>query len=129
MIPTNPAATLDAIVIDPPKGAAGVEFKFTLLFTVTNDTGVGQLAYVVYFPSLQHKIVNTTFFEDYPVGPHEVVLSFQTYDNASYTAGNYQIIFSLCAGMCSGRSPNSQTLAEGQSYFVISNKQANPHVV
>jgi len=124
IVPSNPAASLDAILIDPPKGVAGAEFQFTLLFTVINDTGVGQLAYVVYFPTLTQKFVNTTFFEDYAVGPHEVVLSFQTYNNASFIPGNYPIIFSLCAGMCGGRSPNSQILAEGQSYFVIGSKQA-----
>jgi hypothetical protein len=113
----NPAANLNWVEITPKQAPAGSLFEFIVPFTVINETGIGQLAYAVYYPSGNQKFVNTTSFEDYAVGDYKVQLSFQT--NTTFDTGNYAVIFNLCAGMCGGRSPNSQTLDELQAFFAV----------
>lgn len=121
---SDPAADIGTVAIDPPQGRAGTLFQFTIPFTVINDTGVGEIAYVVYFASGLQKYVNTSIFEDYPAGNYKIQLSFQTYDNSTYSVGNYPLIFSICAGECGGRSPNSEILAEIESSFeIVANSQ------
>jgi len=116
----NPAATIATVVVDPPQGVAGTVFQFILSFTVTNDTGVGEIAYVVYFASGLQKYVNVSIFEDYEAGAYKVALaSFPTYNNSTYAPGNYPIIVSVCAGLCGGRSPNAEILSEVESSFEI----------
>jgi len=113
----SPAGKISSTVIHPASGPAGTTFNFTISFTVSNDTGVGELAYVVYFPSGQSKIVSATYFEDYQPGDYTVVLSFPT--NTTYPDGSYLVIIEFCAGVCYSSSPNAVLLSATESTLTM----------
>jgi len=114
-----PAAEFLDIAIIPSNGPPGTLVKFQILFTAINATGVGQVAYVVYFPSGAQKYIYTQSFDDYPPGDYQINLSFQTDANSSFPVGQYPVVFSLCGGYCGGLSPSSKILAATESGFSL----------
>jgi len=111
-VASSPSAAFTKTAITPPQGVAGDTFAISLAFNVANDTGVGMLLYVVYFPSGLQKSVNKNYFVNYGQGDHLVNFQFQTVKNDTFTEGKYPIFFALCSGECNSYNPNSITLSE-----------------
>jgi len=129
---SNPAALLDIPTITPMYGSSGQLFNFTIKFQVINATGVGQLAYAVYFPVENRRMNYEELFESYQPGVYSASLTLQTYANASFPAGLYPVLFTICAGECGGKGPFSLVLDSAQSSFNLTSaphsKLLPPHV-
>jgi len=117
----SPAVTLLPAVsgVTPPHGPPGTTFTFSMQFTVINETGVGENAFVVYYPAnSDHQLgfISQQVFSDYTPGNYEVSLTFPT--NISFNTGKYLVIFDLCSGAC-GLDPDPVPFAQGEYSFNI----------
>jgi len=117
LIPSHPAATFQDPIILPAFGVSGQSFGFLLKFEVINATGVGQLAYEVYSPLQNQKIIYEELFESYQPGLYSANFTLKTYANSSFPAGQYPVLFLICAGECGGKGPYSFMLDQAQSFF------------
>lgn len=117
----SPAVTFTGSSITPPSGPPGTTFEFKMQFTVVNETGVGETAFVIYYPSASDYsigYISSTVFPDYEPGDYQANLTFPT--NSSFMAGKYLIIFDLCSGAC-GMDPNMYPFATEEVTFNITN--------
>lgn len=116
---TFPAVSFTAANISPASGTPGTSFEFTVQFTVINETGVGESAFVIYYPNnADHELgfISQKVFADYEPGSYEASLSFPT--NASFSAGKYLVMFDLCSGAC-GQDPDPYPFATEEFSFNI----------
>lgn len=114
-----PAVTFTSSIISPPSGPPGTTFEFKMQFTVVNETGVGETAFVVYFPTesgYDIGFISQDIFPDYIPGDYQANVTFPT--NSTFLAGKYLIIFDLCSGAC-GQEPEIYPFASEEIAFNI----------
>jgi len=120
IIPRYPAAKFLSVSAIPSNVPPGAMIDIGLQFQVYNATGAGQFAYVVYFPQGNTKFIYDQLFSGYSPGIYNLSFDFQTFANSSFPVGQYPVYSSICAGMCDGRSPYSQDLADTETSFILS---------
>lgn len=116
---TSPAVTFTNSAVTPTSGAPGTVFEFKVSFTVVNETGVGETAFVVYYPvDSDHELgfISQNIFADYTPGEYEANLSFPT--NSTFNAGKYLVMFDFCSGAC-GQDPDPYPFATEEFTFNI----------
>jgi hypothetical protein len=116
---TFPAVSFTSASITPPTGTPGTSFVFNVQFTVINETGVGESAFVIYYPTNgDHELgfISQKVFADYAPGSYEANLSFPT--NSSFSPGKYLVMFDLCSGAC-GQDPDPYPFASEEISFNI----------
>jgi hypothetical protein len=102
----HPAVTLTLTGVTPDNGAPGTTFEFSMAFTVINETGVGEAAFVVYYPTAtSHELgyIAQQPFSDYTPGDYSITWPFTT--NSTFYPGKYLVIFDMCSGAC-GNEPD-----------------------
>lgn len=117
----DPVVKFTTYSITPPSGPPGTTFEFKMQFTVVNETGVGETAFVIYYPSENDYsvgFISQQIFPDYLPGDYQANLTFPT--NATFMAGKYLVIFDLCSGAC-GLDPDVYPFATEQITFNITN--------
>eukprot|EP01133_Synstelium_polycarpum_P015963 gene15963-18977_t len=87
----NPAASFDTVTISPSTGYAGDTFLVEANFTVVNDTGVGQFAYVLYLMATASRYEYYQTFVGYPPGTYSVPFVIETTANATFPVGEYPL--------------------------------------
>jgi len=118
----NPAVSLTTAGVNPAYGPAGTTFDFTVQFTVINETGVGEAAFVVYFPGGTNHLLGDIgyiiqqVFSDYLPGEYSISMPFPT--NSTYIAGKYLVVFYLCSGAC-GQNPDPTPVASDEYAFNV----------
>jgi len=116
---TFPAVSFTSASITPATGPPGTSFNFKVQFTVINETGVGESAFVVYYPTEDdHELgfISQQVFADYTPGKYEATLTFPT--NSTFVVGKYLVMFDLCSGEC-GQDPDPYPFAEEELSFNI----------
>jgi hypothetical protein len=116
---TAPAVAFSSSNITPGSGPPGTVFEFKVQFTVINETGVGESAFVVYYPTNDdHELgfISQQVFADYTPGKYETSLAFST--NSSFSSGKYLVLFDLCSGAC-GQDPDPYPFASVEISFNI----------
>lgn len=114
-----PAVSFTASTITPANGPIGTTFVFKIQFNVINETGVGETAFVIYYPSgSDHELgfISQQIFADYTPGTYEASLTFPT--NTSFNTGEYLLMFDLCSGAC-GQDPDPYPFASEELTFNI----------
>lgn len=115
----DPAVTFTFTGVSPVSGTTGTTFEFKMQFTVVNETGVGEAAFVVYYPvNSEHQLgyIAEQVFSDYTPGNYEITWPFPT--NSSFNAGKYLVVFDLCSGAC-GENPSPYPFASEEYAFNI----------
>jgi hypothetical protein len=115
----NPAVTFTLTGVTPDFGTPGTTFQFKMQFTVINETGVGEAAFVVYYPTNNdHQLgyIAQQVFSDYVPGNYEITWPFPT--NSTFYPGKYLVLFDLCSGAC-GLSPDPYPFASEEYTFNI----------
>lgn len=116
---TFPAVTFTSATITPASGSPGTSFAFKVQFTVVNETGVGESAFVIYYPNNDdHELgfISQQVFADYTPGQYEASLTFPT--NSTFSSGKYLVMFDLCSGAC-GQDPDPYPFASEEISFNI----------
>jgi len=116
---TFPSVSFADATVTPALGPTGTSFLFKVQFTVINETGVGESAFVVYYPNDDdHELgfISQQVFADYTPGKYEASLTFPT--NSSFVAGKYLVMFDLCSGAC-GQEPDPYPFASEEFSFNI----------
>lgn len=114
---THPAVSFSSYNVTPATGPQGTAFVLSTQFTVINETGVGEYAFVLYYPiGDDHELgfIYKEIFVDYPIGEYLVNFSFPT--NSSFNTGNYLVVFDLCSGAC-GQDPVPMPFASEEMIF------------
>jgi len=115
-----PAVSFTAALVSPEAGPPGTTFEFKMQFTVVNETGVGETAFVIYYPidGTHNELgyISQQVFPNYSPGEYVITLPFPT--NASFVTGKYLIIFDLCSGAC-GLDPDPIPFAHEEYSFNI----------
>jgi hypothetical protein len=111
-----PAATITNYTVSPSSGPIGTIFEFKAQFTALNETGVGQTAFVFYYPQHAVGLITETLFANYVPGNYEITYAFPT--NASTPIGSYTVEFDVCSGGC-GLQPAPDPYAISEVNFSI----------
>jgi len=122
-----PAVTFTSASVTPANGPPGTTFQFKVSFTVVNETGVGETAFVVYYPSNNdHQLgfISQTVFADYTPGDYAATLTFPT--NTSFVVGRYIVLFDVCSGAC-GQNPDPMPFATEEYFFNITEPTPTPN--
>lgn len=122
-----PAVTFTSATVSPANGPPGTTFELKVLFTVVNETGVGETAFVVYYPSNNndHQLgfISQSVFPDYTPGDYSASLTFPT--NTSFLVGRYIVVFDVCSGGC-GENPDPMPFAAEEYFFNITAPTPTP---
>jgi len=127
MIPVCPihddgAANITSVVVSPPSGPQGTTFDISMEFTVTNETGTGEIVIDV-FPPDAFPMGDGELNEGFKPGNYAVRFSLQANpsEQEPFTPGVYKVELAVCNGECGaeGIHPHSKLLSKYVSQFTI----------
>lgn len=124
--PDDADGSVDGVSVTPASGSVtqGVTFVMELDFTVTNETGVGEVVLDVKGPGatrVGQGFVNT----GYSPGHYSAKVNLQPKDDPSanppveWLPGTYNYTFSFCQGECGSKHPHSKDFGTKMGSFQI----------
>merc|ERR1712072_319695 len=107
------AVKIDAVAVNPTSGPQGTEFAIEMTFTVTNQTGTGEIVIDILPP------------DGMPPGQYSAkfTLSTQPTEQEDFDPGNYKVDLAICEGQCGAPYPHTALYAEAATNFTVTRGQ------
>lgn len=117
---------VNSVVVSPTKGPQGANFNITMVWTITNTTGTGQIMIEIVPPNSQNNggpIAATATIQAVPPGTYTTAMQLSTQPNqdSPFNPGLYQVIGAVCESICGGTTSYSFTIGLASTRFTLTN--------
>jgi len=112
---------MKSITVSPTKAPQGTTFTITVVYQITNITGVGEVVVEVDPSDGSFPLDMGELIVAQPPGMYKVVGQLQTQptEDDPFNPGSYGVVAAVCEGSCGGTHSHTFTICQGQSSFHI----------
>jgi len=124
---TNASVEVNSTTIMPTEGRQFTTFHVAFEYTVINETGTGEVMFVIIPPKNSYRpgppFGDAVLIVAQPPGKYDArfVFEAQPSEQEPFLPGKYEIDFTICEGLCGSKHPYSYVMGKGTTSFHLSN--------